>query len=133
MKKLGVNQQLEQLFLQVLDKPEYEGKLHQFGNFSLMFNRVNRLVRNKDDNKILEEESGFYINLYEYAGRRDGAPSSIYNSFAKNFKDILRTDATGGFLERFREQFTKYLNSVELHDKLQHMPEKEARATRVKI
>lgn len=128
MKKLGVNQKIEQLFLQVLDKPEHEGKLHKFGNFSLMFNRVNRLIRNKDDNKILDEESGFYITLFE--DDRGFAPYSIYNSFARNFKEVLRS---GGFLDRFREQFTKYLKSVELREKLQHMPEKETRTTRTKI
>lgn len=121
-RKLGVNQQLEQLFHEILDKPQYENKIHAFGSFSLTFNRV--------------EGGGYFISCYELYKFENPYKAdkryTIRNCTVKTFKDILSTDVTGGFLGRFREQFTQYLHKVELREKLQNMPEKQIKRT-VKI
>jgi len=127
-KKLGVNQELDQLFNRVLNKPEYENQLHEFGPFTLMFHSYFHVLR---------QERGFYVELHElykfenpiYRERR----YTIRNGFVRTFKDVLSKDVTGGFLERFREEFTRYLHSIELHEKLQYMPEKKTTTKKNKI
>ncbi|HDR9188612.1 TPA: hypothetical protein QDB51_002687 [Burkholderia vietnamiensis] len=134
-KKLGVNQELDQLFNRVLNKPEYENQLHEFGDYIFAFSKATWFSSSAMwavNNKVTKNE-GYMLAIFESRTETEGTgptfargmqylnnqlPNRPYTSLYAGVSELR------GDVSIFREQFTKYLHLVDLRDKLELMPEK---------
>ncbi|MBY4717499.1 MULTISPECIES: hypothetical protein [Burkholderiaceae] len=122
MKRLGVNQKLHEIFNRVLNKPEHEGKPHQFGDFIFTFNRVTlfNIEREISSPTKITQVDGFYFNLL-YRWRDNCWDQWISPSCQAqcNLTDMMKK--VHGYEEKkieFRKQFTAYLNYLDMNEKL---------------
>lgn len=148
MKGTRINRQIEQLFLQVLDKTEYEGQLHTFGEFSFLFNRVNNLDVKFDpdwpnDNEvppsILYIEQGYHFSIYQVRNGKNKWHASFFNNYAKSIQEVIedRGASSQDSIKLFKKEFMEYLDFVRARDlanKLQNtIGEKKTKTTINKI
>ncbi|ANJ72271.1 hypothetical protein A9Y76_07230 [Ralstonia insidiosa] len=146
--KLGTNQQLHELFKRVLDKPEHENKTHEFGDFVFMFSKTSWFIRK--GNLETEPINGYLFTVFrkgiawdplDEAGEFEYLkcilkykPTTTLANILNDLKEVTKSDGTCSWFDKskepFREQFTKYLNYLELSEKLHDKTEKR---TTVKI
>ncbi|MBH9720502.1 hypothetical protein JAO10_09170 [Burkholderia contaminans] len=159
-KKLGVNQELDQLFNRVLNKPEYENQLHEFGDYIFAFSKATWFSSSAMwavNNKVTKSE-GYMLAIFESRTGKQPVELEVTeedsNSFAGSHHHVQYVEMQylnnqlpnrpytslyagvselRGDVATFREQFTKYLHMVDLRDKLELMPEKTSTTRKNKI
>lgn len=131
MKRLGVNQQLHELFNRVLNKPEHENKTHHFGNYIFAFSNATKFLPTGDGRDLLQVE-GFNLTIFRRVKihRFGSAVECLHdcihgNQFATDLAEamgkigrIYKGDKIISGKYEFRSQFTAYLNYLDMSEKL---------------
>lgn len=144
-KRLGENQKLDELFKRVLDKPDHENKVHEFGEFAFMFSKTTWFVRTGHFGT--EPVNGYLFTVFRKAVAFDQLsnnktkefeylnciikhkPTTTLASIVSRLASVVKSNGVAGMMfsesrQPFKEQFTKYLNYLELNEKLQDKTEK---------
>ncbi|WP_175888087.1 hypothetical protein [Burkholderia contaminans] len=134
MKRLGVNQKLNELFNRVLNKPEHENKPHQFGDFIFSFNRVTmfNLEQKSEGTKVTQVEGFYFTLLQNWKNTRWSQIVSSSNQAQPSLTEMMKKFS--GYEEdkiKFRYQFTKYLNCLDMNEKLRDIPGRKSAKNKI--
>lgn len=127
MAKLGINQELEVLFNRVLNKPEHEGVAHYIGDCMFSFSHVVEVSffsSNGEGHQPRETQKIFFsVSIPPNEGDYYWAQ---FSTTCCSLPELL-SKINGALKVKFRRSLSKYLQKMELTEKLEvSLPSSEA-------